>query len=130
MSAPFACPPDQIEIVLDLPIPPSANRLWRFTGRQVKPYPSPAYKAWIKNADAHTYGKMPKRRITGAFTIDINIAAGAKRRDGDNLIKAALDWAQSREIIRNDSDCRQGSWAFVDAELAPLGCRLTLRSAA
>jgi len=29
------------------------------------------------------------------------------RKDLDNLVKPLLDWAQSRELIRNDRDCVQ-----------------------
>lgn len=129
---PFACPPDRekrVEIVLDLPTPPSVNRLWRQAKGRF--YKSPEYTAWLKAADALVMCRRqyPRERIHGEFTVDVKIAAGT-RRDSDNMIKAALDWCQSREIIQNDKDCRAGSWGFVDPSMAPHGCRLTLRGVA
>ena len=70
---------------------------------------------------------MPK--INGAFEVEILLSnAGRKGRDGDNYCKATLDFCQSRDIIRNDSDCRKGSWAWVQPEQAPFGARVILRS--
>ncbi len=130
--APFALPADSLEITLDLPMPPSTNRLWRSATvratRKTRYYKSPEYLGWCEQADITVMAAraFPKRKITGPFTIEIQLGNG--RGDGDNRIKALLDWLQSRDIIRNDSDCRRGSWAWVDPERAPRGCRVILRS--
>ena len=44
---PFACPPDEIEIVLDLPFPTSTNRL--HVHRRAHVYRSKEYEVWIKD---------------------------------------------------------------------------------
>jgi len=50
-------------------------------------------------------GQFPK--IYGPFEVQI-LLADTGRGDGDNRIKALLDWLQSRDIVRNDCDCRRG----------------------
>jgi Holliday junction resolvase RusA-like endonuclease len=122
---------DTIEIILDLPFPPSANRLWRSTRFSSRPYRSQEYISWMEEADmvvmaAKTY---PRRKITGPFEVGILLSdVGLRRSDGDNRIKALLDWCESRDVIRNDGDCRGGSWEWVESSKAPKGCRVTLRS--
>jgi len=125
---PFALPADSIKITLDLPMPPSTNRIWR-SGRG-RIYRSKEYVLWCEQADMAVMvskkpGPLPK--MAGPFEAQI-LLSSEHRGDGDNRIKAALDWLQSRDIVRNDSDCRRGSWEWVDAERAPKGCRVTLRS--
>ena len=115
-------------ITLDLPFPPSTNAIWRHARGRM--YRSKKYLDWMNQADLYVIStrQMPKRKIHGPFGCSIRLNRDAGRGDGDNRIKAVLDWAQSREIIRNDSDCQRGSWAWVDPDGAPQGCRLTLWS--
>ena len=115
-----------LEITLDLPMPTSTNRLWG-TGRGRK-WNSAEYNSWREECDYLVMAARLARdaKITGPFEIEILLGEG--RGDGDNRIKALLDWLQSREIIRNDSDCRRGSWAWVEPSEAPRGCRVILRS--
>ena len=86
--------------------------------------------AWLKECDATVLinRQYPQEKITGPFTIVISLARGRKNSDGDNRIKALLDWLQSREIIRNDCDCEIGSWEWVPTARAPVGCRVYLRT--
>jgi crossover junction endodeoxyribonuclease RusA len=130
---PFGLPPDSVEITLDLPMPPSVNRLWR-SGRG-RVYRSKEYVQWCEQADMAVMAtKGPGRlsKINGAFEVSVLLSTKGRRgRDGDNFSsKAVLDWLQSRDIVRNDSDCRRGSWAWVDPERAPKGCRVVVRSVA
>jgi Holliday junction resolvase RusA-like endonuclease len=119
-----------LEIVIDLPTPVSTNRIWR-TGRG-RTYRSEEYVAWCEQADAMVMatkgpGRLPK--INGPFEVEILLSTiGRKGRDGDNYCKVVLDFCQSRDIVRNDSDCRRGSWAWVEPEQAPRGARVILRS--
>jgi Holliday junction resolvase RusA-like endonuclease len=121
---------DPVTISLDLPTPISTNRIWR-TGRG-RTYRSKEYVAWCEQADATLMaakgpGRLPK--ISGPFEIEILLStAGRKGRDGDNYCKVCLDFCQSRDLVRNDSDCRCGSWKWVSPEEAPKGCRVILRS--
>lgn len=117
------------EITVDLPMPPSVNRLWTRTRRGMGMVKSKQYVAWIKEADgeymaAKEPGIVP--RISGEFEVTIFLQRGY-RGDGDNRIKALLDWAQSREIISNDINCVAGNWAWVDEERAPKGARMILQ---
>jgi Holliday junction resolvase RusA-like endonuclease len=124
---PLDLPADYMEIILDLPFPPSTNRLYGKTRNHV--FRTPIYEQWIKLADAWILLKRqyPQARIDGPFAIEILLSDG-QRGDGDNRIKALLDYLQSREIIKNDKDCRKGSWAWVPQSEAPIGCRVHLRS--
>ena len=126
---PFGLPADSVEITLDLPMPPSTNRIWR-QGRG-RTFKSAEYVRWAENADvaymvARSERRGPFPKIHGPFEACILLTE--TRGDGDNRIKALLDWLQSRDVVRNDSDCRRGSWAWVAAERAPKGCRVILRS--
>lgn len=124
---PFGLPPDSREIILDLPLAPSVNRLHRRKGARV--YRADYYDRWIKAADAWCllHRQYPRERITGPFEIELLLSSKHKG-DGDNRIKAVLDWLQSREIIQNDVDCRKGSWEWVPPDQAPAGCRIHLRT--
>jgi crossover junction endodeoxyribonuclease RusA len=113
-----------IEITIDLPIPPSVNAIWR-SGRG-RVYRSEKYLDWTAAADALVMAnrQYPKRKIGGHFSAHICLSEDHGRGDLDNKIKAVLDWAQSRDLIRNDKDCRRltAEYAAVD------GCRLILRT--
>lgn len=127
---PFAVD-DGIEITLDLPMPPSTNRLWRHGKGRV--YKSSTYVKWIEAADmavmAHKQFFPRRKTIRGAFTMELLLSeVSATRSDADNRIKAALDWCQSRGVIDNDLDCREGRWRWVGLDDAPAGCRIILRS--
>lgn len=116
------------QITLDLPIPPSVNRIWRMSARK-NVYRSEKYVKWLKDADALVMAKrqLPKQSMAGHFEVEILIDQST-RGDGDNRIKAVLDYLQSREIITDDKDCRRGCWAFVPTDQAPHGCRVHLKS--
>jgi Holliday junction resolvase RusA-like endonuclease len=113
------------ETVIDLPPPPSVNRLWRRGTKGM--VLSPAYVAWRVQADklALASGAFRGRvRIDGAFEAHVTLARG-RRGDLDNYgSKAVLDWAQSRELIENDKHCQR---LVVEYGEAPHGCRLILR---
>jgi hypothetical protein len=116
-----------VEIILDLPIPTSTNRLYGRGRKGV--HRSAEYVRWMEEADQTIMAakQYPKRKIQGPFEAQI-LLSELHCGDGDNRIKAACDWLQSRDIIRDDSDCRRGSWAWVSPEQAPRGCRVILRS--
>jgi Holliday junction resolvase RusA-like endonuclease len=118
---------EPIEIVIDLPAPTSTNRLYGRSRKGV--HRSAEYVRWMEEADRTVTAskQYPRRKIQGAFEIELLLSAD-HRGDGDNRIKAALDWLQSRDIIRNDSDCKRGSWAWVEPSRAPCGARVILRS--
>ena len=117
-----------VEITLDLPMPTSTNRLYGRGRKGV--HRSAEYVRWCEEADMTIMAakQYPKHKIQGPFGVVIMLSR-EHRGDGDNRIKAALDWLQSRDIVRNDSDCQNGLWMWVGPELAPRGCRVVLKEA-
>jgi Holliday junction resolvase RusA-like endonuclease len=94
-------------------------------------YASSKYVAWKQQCDMLLMVAkftQSNAKITGSFEVKILLNEKTGKGDGDNKIKAILDYCQYREIIRNDSDCRRGSWAWVEPDQAPRGCRVILRS--
>jgi Holliday junction resolvase RusA-like endonuclease len=118
--------------VIDLPFPPSTNRLWRHYRRRI--VPSPEYQAWIKQADGLAMFQKVGRlagKIDGPFFADFALSKTyrmnrGRRRDVDNCLKAALDWAERVGLIRDDADCEGGTFKWCAAQDAPEGLRLTL----
>lgn len=114
-------------IVLDLPFPPSTNRLWRQRNRGV--YLAPEYKKWMREADAMLMAASALRgvkKIYGPFTAFITLDRGQRRMDLDNAIKGCLDFCQRIEVIANDSHCER---LVCEWGVAPAGCRVTLEVA-
>jgi Holliday junction resolvase RusA-like endonuclease len=91
-----------IRVTLNLPIPPSVNRLWRVSGRRV--HRSARYVAWQRSAGWELQVQKPAPFPADA-TIGLNIRAGmtSKRRDIDNLAKAICDLMQAHGVIDNDA---------------------------
>ena len=93
---------DPPTFVLTLPIPPSANRIWRKVPGCRKPLLSEEYRAWITTA-----GWVAKMQmvgfagIVGAFraTIDVPVKS---RRDLDNWSKTLFDLCQRVGAVRDD----------------------------
>lgn len=120
------------QIIVDLPRPPSLNRLWRFGRGRTKSgkpwmYPSREYIAWKRNADKHwllAKPKIPIKYILGPFKTEVILAQGSHRIDQDNLLKALLDFAQKIEIIENDSLNQETLIRYGEA---PLGVRLIIK---
>jgi Holliday junction resolvase RusA-like endonuclease len=132
LDRPFGCPPGLVPIVhvLDLPPPPSVNRIWRNNGANSASAVSraPAYKAWIKDAgmavlvDGFLRGR---KTIAGPFTAMIEIRRGAVQGDLDNRVKALFDFAQSHLFIANDKNLEAYTVRWSDN--TGRGVRLTLR---
>ena len=91
-TRPFGLPADSVEITLDLPMPPSTNRLWRSATiratRKTRYYKSPEYLGWCEQADITVMAakQYPKRKILGAFEFQIMLStagcAGCSRTAG------------------------------------------------
>lgn len=121
---------DDGAIIVDLPTPPSVNRIWRANKAGAKRVSiSKEYDSWKKSADGLSFqlGQFRSiRTLRGPFEADIVI----KRIPGsdlDNRIKGVLDWLQSRAVIENDRHAEKITikWARREGE-APWGCRVTL----
>jgi crossover junction endodeoxyribonuclease RusA len=114
MSDPSAPPPawmssDEIApptIVLTLPIPPSANRLWRNVPGMKRPVLDTEYARWKLAAGWEAKMQLVGvPGILGAFRAVIEVPAKS-RRDLDNWAKAIFDLAQSCGAVRNDKGNR------------------------
>lgn len=121
-----------IDIEIDLPIPISVNAIWRSNRGGV--HRSEAYAKWQKEADALLLSQRGWRnkKITGKFTalLLLNERMMNQSSDGDNFMKAPLDYAKRIGLIVDDSIkyARQWTIKLGDDESAPCGARLILRS--
>jgi len=132
MNTPLASSHD---IVIDLPYPPSINRIWRSSaviksGSQ-KVYLAPTYKAWKSEADAllMTQRGWTLRSFVGPFSLDLALCPpkGQPRGDLDNRIKAVLDFLQRVSIVSNDKHCQLICAYWVESGQAPHGARVTVK---
>lgn len=124
--------PPLISTVIDMPFPPSVNRIWRAQrggmGKAVRL--SEEYVEWKKQTDLRVMVNRTFRgahQIKGPFEAHIALNMDEQLGDLDNRAKAVMDWAQSRELISDDKFCMRLTIEWVLAEQAPDGCRLTLR---
>src|SRR5580765_7604102 len=111
-----------MQIVLDLPFPPSTNELWRVGVRTM--YESMKYKTWKADAAVMFYQRFAAKKRPQPFDkfyvyIIIDSCRRSARMDSDNRIKAPLDFCQSAGLIKNDSRCEGGIWQWGHA---PSGC--------
>lgn len=121
-DAPFHCPAD---VVIDLPMPPSVNRIWRANrAGPNKVSKSAEYKSWLRSADALAMSTGQFRglkTITGPF--EATIILKRIKGDLDNRAKGVLDWLQSRAVIADDKYCER---LVLEWGEAPTGCRVTV----
>lgn len=89
-------------ITVNLPYPPSANRLWRAVrGRQIK---SAEYRAWLVEAQAAITQARICASMPGAYHLEIHATRPDWRaRDLDNLIKPLGDAIAAAGLVINDS---------------------------
>lgn len=128
VDPPFACPPDPTVggVIIDLPMPPSVNRIWRANRAGPKKISiSPEYAAWKRHADGLALSMAQFRglkTIVGPF--EARIVLQRQRGDLDNRHKGVLDWLQSRGVIADDKHCERLVLEWGDA---PTGCRVVVR---
>lgn len=117
-------------ITLDLPKPPSINRLWKIGPHGM--YRSPEYARWLKEAGLEILVQKPKltlKSISGHYSLIVRLRLGSRKigADLDNFSgKAVSDLLQRQGIIQNDSLCVK-FFARWDDEL-PVACRVTVRA--
>lgn len=114
-------------VVIDLPYPPSINRIWR--ANKAGPQhvsKSPEYRAWLRHADQITLATAQFRglkTIMGPF--EAKIVLKRQRGDLDNRAKGVLDWLQSRLVVADDKFCER---LVMEWGEAPAGCRVTVKA--
>lgn len=123
---------DIVEVVLDLPVPPSVNKLRRGdTGPGAR-----LRRAFYQQADMHimaargrTREPLQVRRLLGPYEATIQISEKLSKADLDNHVKCLIDYAVSREFVPNDSP-RYLRRLVVEWGCPINGARVTLRSIA
>lgn len=140
IDRPFGLPaePEPIVHVLDLPLPPSVNRIWRKSGAAKAAgtiHRSPEYKSWVHKAGLALLvsgAKRGRKAITGRFTAIIEIqrtwtVLQRNKFDLENRTKALFDFCQEHGFIGDDRDLEEYTVKWTSTN-APHGCRITLRS--
>lgn len=87
-------------ILLSLPIPPSANRYWRYAGR--KPYRSPEANAYKEAVGWKCIEAKAEPLTASALCIEMKFVGLRANRDLDNCIKVLLDALQGY-TYKNDN---------------------------
>jgi crossover junction endodeoxyribonuclease RusA len=88
------------KIHLDLPIPPSANKLWRRAGDRV--HRSAEYMGWTKTAGWELLAQRPVS-LPGSVKLVVRAGLPPRPRDLDNLLKALCDLLEEHGIVENDA---------------------------
>lgn len=122
-------------IRIELPFPPSQNRIW-VGGRGRKKagpwriYRNPSYVEWLKQADLQWLSQKPRgpfKTIDGPFKVHLKLSRPDRRvRDIDNYHKVVMDWAQRAGIIKNDCNSVETRSGWVTDEEAPMGAVLLI----
>lgn len=98
-------------IELQLPFPPSANRLWRRSGHTI--HKSKTYTDWLRDAGWQVIAQKAGG-IAGPYTLSIQAKRPDKRRrDIDNLIKPISDLLVSVGAVADDTHCEMVSARWV-----------------
>jgi crossover junction endodeoxyribonuclease RusA len=100
-------------IELKLPLPPSANAIWRSNRGHV--HKSAAYKAWLSEAGWEVRAQHPDK-VSGSYCLAIKaVRPDKRRRDIDNLIKPVSDLLCSVGVIEDDSYCEKVSAQWISS---------------
>jgi crossover junction endodeoxyribonuclease RusA len=93
-------------LMVDLPYPPSANKLWRYVGG--RPIKSAHYRAWLHEAATLVVLAVRADIIEGPYALYIRAGRpDNRRRDIDNLIKPISDALTHGGAVRDDCNCQR-----------------------
>lgn len=93
----------QPAIIITVPRPPSANRMWRVVPGMKRPVLDRDYAAWLQVAGWEARRQaVGMERITCRF--DVVISVPTSRRDTDNWQKPLMDLMQHAGIVSNDGN--------------------------
>lgn len=117
-------------VTLDLPLPISANVIWRTT-KAGRTYLNPKYRDWRKAATTSLWTQKPAGgfpHFDGGFDVQIVVAL-KMRGDIDNRVKPVLDFLASANIISNDKHAQSATIARNES-VAKGMCRVFVFEAA
>lgn len=93
-------------VLVTLPYPPSANRMWRHVGKKV--LRSADYEKWRTACTAIILAETRGKGIVGPYAMALSIGRpDRRRRDIDNLIKPVGDALVLAGAVVDDSDCQR-----------------------
>lgn len=93
------------KITLELPFPPSVNRLWRMGNGRM--YRSPKYEAWRRQAIKDIDDQSGGMAIVGKYKITLlAVKPDKRRRDLGNLEKAVSDILVTCKLVEDDHMCQ------------------------
>ena len=110
---------------LVIPMPPSANRLWR-SDRGRRPHKSAGYTAWFKEAGWALKAQAPLPRFKGDVTATLSLGPRRTNADLDNRAKAVLDLLAEHDVIENDKHVTDLRLRWDDEVR---GCQIDLEAA-
>jgi len=117
---------------LTVPIPPSANVIWRNNYRRRQTYLHPAYRKWLDDCALISKSIYPRDGTRWDVEIKFFIYYVNKigRMDCDNRIKPLVDFLKGLIGI-DDRFLRRGSWERVDVQAPKLRrdhyCEVTIK---
>lgn len=88
-------------MIFDLPLPPSANRMWR-KGAGGRLHKSSEYSAWIESVQWLVVAQRKREQITGRAALTIHCGKFHGGADLDNKIKPVGDMMQLAGAVLND----------------------------
>lgn len=111
----------QAACTIILPIPPTANTIWRRSGRRI--HLSPDYTAWRNDAgNVLMAARFPKYAGRYALAIDL---PRKMRGDLDNRVKGLSDLLVLMGIVEDDRFCDRISISRAD-DVPVKRCRMTV----
>ena len=110
---------------ITLSLPPSVNRLWR-TSKTGGMHRSPQYTTWRAIALWQVAVQIKGKGIAGKYKATFCfVRPDKRRRDLDNLLKAAMDVMVSAKAVESDHLCEWLEARWVDAGPE---CEITLEA--
>lgn len=91
-------------VVLRLPLPPSANRIWR-VGKGGGVHKADAYKAWLQQAGWACLMQRAGDHIPYRYHLLLTLPEQPK--DADNILKPLGDLLQKQRVVTNDRYLRR-----------------------
>jgi Holliday junction resolvase RusA-like endonuclease len=90
---------DAPTVTVVLPLPPSANRIWR-VGENGQVHRASAYRGWLKTVGWECLIAKATGRVPGFYALRVTVPE--MRKDPDNILKPTGDALQKAGVVAND----------------------------